>query len=138
MKLQTEWGKKKEELQTKKQKDAYQKMTQEQRLLEDFKKQCEDNMEAGTATKIEGKLIAGKELSPEDRILQIKARLLKELEVNVGLKVEDTATTDTFKVSGRGELHLSILLENMRREGYELCVSKPEVLYKEIDGKKSF
>lgn len=66
MKLQTEWGKKKEELQTKKQKDAYQKMTQEQRMLEDFKKQCEDNTEAGTSIKIEGKLMAGKELTPEE------------------------------------------------------------------------
>ena len=65
----------------------------------------------------------------------IKERLAKELEVNVGLKVEDTATTDTFKVSGRGELHLSILLENMRREGYEVAVSKPQVIYRTIDGK---
>ena len=63
----------------------------------------------------------------------IKERLAKELEVNVGLKVEDTATTDTFKVSGRGELHLSILLENMRREGYEVAVSKPQVIFKTID-----
>ena len=63
----------------------------------------------------------------------IKDRLNKELEVNVGLKVEDTATTDTFKVSGRGELHLSILLENMRREGYEVAVSKPQVIFKKID-----
>jgi len=63
----------------------------------------------------------------------IKERLAKELEVNVGLKVEDTATTDTFKVSGRGELHLSILLENMRREGYEIAVSKPQVIFKTID-----
>lgn len=58
----------------------------------------------------------------------IKDRLEKELEVNVGLRVEDTTTTDSFKVSGRGELHLSILLENMRREGYEIAVSKPEVI----------
>ena len=64
----------------------------------------------------------------------IKERLEKELEVNVGLKVEATDTTDTFKVSGRGELHLSILLENMRREGYELAVSKPEVILKTING----
>ncbi len=62
----------------------------------------------------------------------IKARLEKELEVNVGLRVEKVENTDAFKVSGRGELHLSILLENMRREGYEVSVSKPEVLmYKE-------
>lgn len=58
----------------------------------------------------------------------IKERLAKELEVNVGLMVEDTDSTDSFKVSGRGELHLSILIENMRREGYELAVSKPEVI----------
>jgi len=64
----------------------------------------------------------------------IKERLARELETNVGLKVEDTETTDTFKVSGRGELHLSILLENMRREGYEIAVSKPQVIMKKIDG----
>lgn len=58
----------------------------------------------------------------------IRERLQKELEVNVGLKVEETDSTDSFKVSGRGELHLSILIENMRREGYELAVSKPEVI----------
>ena len=52
------------------------------------------------------------------------------------MEVEELPNNDGFKVSGRGELHLSILLENMRREGYELCVSKPEVLYEEIDGKK--
>lgn len=66
----------------------------------------------------------------------IKERLEKELETNVGLQVEELVGTDGFKVSGRGELHLSILLENMRREGYELSVSKPEVLFEEIDGKK--
>lgn len=66
----------------------------------------------------------------------IKDRLEKELEVNVGLKVESLDTTDGFKVSGRGELHLSILIENMRREGYELGVSKPQVLmYKNSEGK---
>lgn len=58
----------------------------------------------------------------------IKDRLDKELEVNVGLRVEDTESGDMFKVSGRGELHISILLENMRREGYEIAVSKPEVI----------
>ncbi|MDY6062650.1 MAG: translational GTPase TypA [Erysipelotrichaceae bacterium] len=63
----------------------------------------------------------------------IKERLEKELEVNVGLKVEETDRTDCFKVSGRGELHLSILLENMRREGYEVAVSKPQVIMKTID-----
>lgn len=66
----------------------------------------------------------------------IKERLDKELETNVGLKVEPLNGADGFKVSGRGELHLSILLENMRREGYELSVSKPEVLLKEENGKK--
>ena len=58
----------------------------------------------------------------------LRERLNKELEVKVGLRVEDTDSTDSFKVSGRGELHLSILIENMRREGYELAVSKPEVI----------
>ncbi|MEA4987259.1 MAG: translational GTPase TypA [Anaerovorax sp.] len=67
----------------------------------------------------------------------IKERLEKELEVNVGLIVEPLDTTDGFKVSGRGELHLSILIENMRREGYELAVSKPEVImHKNQAGKK--
>lgn len=67
----------------------------------------------------------------------LKERLEKELETNVGLKVEQLEGADGFKVSGRGELHLSILLENMRREGYELSVSKPEVIFKEVDGEKS-
>ncbi len=67
----------------------------------------------------------------------IKARLEKELETNVGLRVEEISGTDAYKVSGRGELHLSILLENMRREGYELSVSKPEVLlHVDAQGKK--
>lgn len=61
----------------------------------------------------------------------LKERLEKELEVNVGLKVEETDSADCFKVSGRGELHISILIENMRREGYELAVSKPEVILHE-------
>ena len=65
----------------------------------------------------------------------IRERLEKELEVNVGLRVEETDSTDTFKVSGRGELHLTILLEQMRREGYEVAVSRPEVILKKIDGK---
>ncbi len=64
----------------------------------------------------------------------IRDRLTKELRTNVALKVEDTENTDTFKVSGRGELHLSILIENMRREGFELAVSKPQVIFREIDG----
>jgi len=63
----------------------------------------------------------------------IRERLMKELETNVGLVVEETESTDNFKVSGRGELHLSILIENMRREGYELAVSKPEVIFKKGD-----
>ena len=66
----------------------------------------------------------------------IRERLEKELQTNVGLVVEELEGADGFKVSGRGELHLSILLENMRREGYELSVSKPEVLLEERDGKK--
>ncbi len=67
----------------------------------------------------------------------IRERLYKELEVNVGLIVEETETTDCFKVSGRGELHLSILIENMRREGYELAVSKPEVImHRDAQGRK--
>ncbi len=66
----------------------------------------------------------------------IKERLEKELETNVGLQVEELVGTDGYKVSGRGELHLSILLENMRREGYELSVSKPEVIFEEINGVK--
>ena len=66
----------------------------------------------------------------------IRERLEKELQTNVGLVVEELEGADGFKVSGRGELHLSILLENMRREGYELSVSKPEVLFEERDEKK--
>ncbi len=67
----------------------------------------------------------------------LKERLEKELEVNVGLKVEPTDSADCFKVSGRGELHISVLIENMRREGYELAVSKPEViLHKDENGHK--
>lgn len=62
--------------------------------------------------------------------------LFKELQTDVSLRVEETDSTDAFKVSGRGELHLSILIETMRREGYEFQVSKPEVLYKEVEGKR--
>lgn len=61
---------------------------------------------------------------------QLRDRLMKELKTNVALRVEETDTADTFKVSGRGELHLTILMETMRREGYEFQVSKPEVLFK--------
>lgn len=64
----------------------------------------------------------------------IRERLEKELEVNVGLRVEESETGDVFKVSGRGELHLSVLLENMRREGYEVAVSRPEVIMHRVDG----
>jgi GTP-binding protein len=67
---------------------------------------------------------------------QIRDRLNKELLTNVALKVEDTADADVFRVSGRGELHLTILLETMRREGFELAVGKPRVVYKEINGEK--
>lgn len=68
---------------------------------------------------------------------KIEERLMKELETDVSLRVEPTDSPDAWIVSGRGELHLSILIENMRREGYELQVSKPEVIIKEIDGVKS-
>ena len=67
---------------------------------------------------------------------QLRKRLYNELEKNVSLRVEDTDSTDVFRVSGRGELHLGILIETMRREGYEFAVSKPEVIYKEINGEK--
>ena len=66
----------------------------------------------------------------------LRARLYRELETDVSLRVKDGETPDCFEVWGRGELHLSILIENMRREGYEFQVSKPEVLYKTIDGVK--
>ena len=67
---------------------------------------------------------------------QIRDRLQKELLKDVALKVEDSATTDSFRVMGRGEMHLSILIETMRREGYELQVGQPQVIIKEIDGQK--
>jgi GTP-binding protein len=65
---------------------------------------------------------------------QIRERLARELESNVALRVDETGDADVFRVSGRGELHLTILIENMRREGYELAVSRPQVLLKQIDG----
>ncbi|KLU59057.1 GTP-binding protein TypA/BipA [Peptococcaceae bacterium CEB3] len=67
---------------------------------------------------------------------KLRERLFKEVETNVSLQVEETDSADSFKVSGRGELHLSILIENMRREGYELQVSKPQVIYRTINGEK--
>jgi GTP-binding protein len=67
---------------------------------------------------------------------QLRERLERETKSNVALRVEYPADTDTFIVSGRGELHLTILIENMRREGYELAVSRPRVVYKELDGEK--
>ncbi|WP_306489824.1 translational GTPase TypA [Anaerococcus octavius] len=67
----------------------------------------------------------------------LRERLFKEKETDVSLKVENTDSTESFKVSGRGELHLSVLIENLRREGYEFQVSKPEVMFKQIDGKKN-
>ncbi|HEV2601166.1 MAG TPA: translational GTPase TypA [Candidatus Babeliales bacterium] len=67
---------------------------------------------------------------------QIKDRLEKELRTNVALKVEPTDSADSYKVSGRGQLHLGVLIENMRREGFELQVSAPEVIYKMVDGKR--
>ena len=66
----------------------------------------------------------------------IRDRLFKEAETNVALRVEETDSADVFKVSGRGELHLSILIETMRREGYEMQIGKPEVVYKMVDGQK--
>lgn len=68
---------------------------------------------------------------------QLRDRLYKELEHNVAMRVHDTSSPDSYKVSGRGILHLSILIENMRREGYELQIRDPKVIYKEINGKKA-
>ncbi len=76
----------------------------------------------------EGKLVTSR---------QIRDRLFKELEHNVALRVQETGSPDSYKVSGRGVLHLSVLIENMRREGYELQIREPKVIYKEIDGKKA-
>jgi GTP-binding protein len=75
----------------------------------------------------EGKLLTSR---------QIRERLAKELKTNVALRVEDTDSPETFKVSGRGQLHLSVLVETMRREGFEVSLSAPEVIFKDIDGEK--
>ena len=66
----------------------------------------------------------------------LRDRLMKERETNVSLRIKETDSPDTFEVCGRGELHLAVLIETMRREGYEFCVGKPQVIYKEIKGKK--
>src|SRR4030042_307455 len=66
---------------------------------------------------------------------QFRERLYRELETNLSLRLQDTETPDVFLVSGRGELHLAILIETMRRQDYEFEISKPEVITKEIDGK---
>lgn len=79
---------------------------------------------------------AGKEVKTGTSSRRLNERLKQELLHNVALRVEDTADPEKFKVSGRGELHLGILIENMRREGYELAVSRPEVIIREIDGVK--
>ncbi len=87
--------------------------------------QVNDSPFAGVKDRSGGKFLTSR---------QLRDRLVRETQHNVALKVEDTEDADKFKVSGRGELHLSILIETMRREGYELAVSRPEVIIKEIDG----
>jgi GTP-binding protein len=77
---------------------------------------------------------AGRDAKLSSTSRQLRARLLRELETNVSLRVEDTDSADEFLVSGRGELHLAILVETLRREGYEFAVSRPEVITREIDG----
>jgi GTP-binding protein len=77
---------------------------------------------------------AGREAKVSSTSRQLRARLLRELETNVSLRVDDTDSADEFLVSGRGELHLAILVETLRREGYEFAVSRPEVITHEIDG----
>jgi len=79
--------------------------------------------------------LAGREGGKYLTSRHLRERLMRELECNVALRVEETEVKDRFKVSGRGVLHLSILIETMRREGYELCVGKPEVIRKKVDGK---
>jgi GTP-binding protein len=87
--------------------------------------QVNDSPFAGVKDRSGGKFLTSR---------QLRDRLMRETQHNVALKVEDTEDADKFKVSGRGELHLSILIETMRREGYELAVSRPEVIIREIDG----
>ena len=87
--------------------------------------QVNDSPFAGVKDRSGGKFLTSR---------QLRDRLVRETQHNVALKVEDTEDADKFKVSGRGELHLSILIETMRREGYELAVSRPEVIIREIDG----
>jgi len=78
---------------------------------------------------------AGREAKLSSTSRQLRGRLLRELETNVSLRVEDSESADEFLVSGRGELHLAILVETLRREGYEFAVSRPEVITKEVDGR---
>jgi GTP-binding protein len=78
---------------------------------------------------------AGRDTKLSSTSRQLRARLLRELETNVSLRVEDTDSADEFLVSGRGELHLAILIETLRREGYEFQVSRPEVITRQIDGR---
>ncbi|PJK10257.1 translational GTPase TypA [Lysobacteraceae bacterium NML08-0793] len=87
--------------------------------------QVNDSPFAGNKDRSGGKFLTSR---------QLRDRLMRETQHNVALRVEDTNDADKFKVSGRGELHLSILIETMRREGYELAVSRPEVIIREIDG----
>src|SRR5258708_11238281 len=79
--------------------------------------------------------VAGRE-SQYSTSRQLCAWLLRELDLNLGLRFEETDSADEFSVSGRGELHLAVLIETMRREGYEFAVSRPEVIVKEVDGKR--
>jgi GTP-binding protein len=78
---------------------------------------------------------AGREAKLSSTSRQLRARLLRELETNVSLRVDETESADEFLVAGRGELHLAILVETLRREGYEFSVSRPEVITREVDGK---
>ncbi|MHB8573330.1 MAG: translational GTPase TypA [Candidatus Dormibacteria bacterium] len=79
---------------------------------------------------------AGREATVSSTSRQLRSRLERELQTNVALRVADGATADTFEVSGRGELHLAVLIETMRREGYEFEVSRPTVITREVDGQK--